>query len=48
MWNLKNNINKVESLIDTESGLVVPEGRGVRGLGERGDEIKKYKWVDTK
>ena len=37
MWNVKNDINKQNRnrLIDTENRLMVSEGNGVGGLGEK-------------
>ena len=36
----KHNRNK---LTDTENKLMVSDGRGIEGLGEKGDGIKMYK-----
>ena len=40
----KENRNR---LIDTENILMVARGRGVGGMGERCEGIKKYKLVVT-
>ena len=41
-------IFSLNGLIDTESRLVVPDGRGVGGLSGKGGGIKKYKLAVTK
>ena len=40
--------NNNETLIDTESSLVIHRGEGFGGLDERSEGIKKYKLIVTK
>ena len=39
---------KRNRLIDTENRLAVVKWKGFGGIGEKGEEIKKYKLVVTK
>ena len=49
MWNLKNKINKQNRnrLTNTENKWMVSRQRGVGRMGEKSNEIKKYKLVVT-
>ena len=54
MWNLKNKIDNNNNdddrnkLIDTENILSATRWEGDWGDSEKGQRIKKYKWIVTK
>ena len=47
MQNLRNKKNKLikNTLTNIEDNLGCPKKRGIRGLGERNEGLKKYKLV---
>ena len=50
MWNLKSKINEQANrnrLTDTENIMTVTDGRSVADMGEKVEEMKKYKFLLT-
>ena len=50
MWNLKSKINEQANrnrLTDTENIMMVTDGRSVGDMGEKVEEMKKYKFLLT-
>ena len=46
MWNLKSKINEQNrsTLVDSEIRLAVARGKGVVGLGEKGEVLRSIDW----
>lgn len=42
MWNLTNKINK--TFMDTENKWMVARWEGLRGLGEKGEDVRSTDW----
>ena len=50
MWNLKSKINEQANrnrFTDTENIMTVTDGRSVGDMGEKVEEMKKYKFLLT-